>query len=71
MIESTRMLIEWLGRRHDIPEAGHAAALMKTGIDAALADPSTRTPDIRGTGRQQDMINGILKGMESFSHASA
>ncbi len=71
MIESTRMLIEWLGRRHDIPEAGHAAALMKTGIDAALADPATRTPDIRGTGRQQDMINGILKGMESFSHAAA
>ena len=71
MIESTRMLIEWLGRRHDIPAAGHAAALMKTGIDAALADPATRTPDIRGTGRQQDMIKGILNGMESFSHAAA
>jgi 3-isopropylmalate dehydrogenase len=63
MIESTRMLLEWLGQRRGIPEAAEAARLMRRGIDRALADPATRTPDIRGTGRMQDMVNGILHGM--------
>jgi 3-isopropylmalate dehydrogenase len=63
MIESTRMLLEWLGQRRGIPEAAEAARLMRRGIDRALADPATRTPDIRGTGRMQDMVNGILRGM--------
>ncbi|MCS0501987.1 isocitrate/isopropylmalate dehydrogenase family protein [Ancylobacter mangrovi] len=71
MIESTRMLIEWLGRRHGLPAAGRAAALMKTGIEAALADPATRTPDIRGSGTQADMVDGILAAMERHSHAAA
>jgi len=36
---------------------------MGRGIEAALADPATRTPDIRGTGRQRDMVEGILAGI--------
>ena len=63
MIESTRMLIEWLGQRRSIPEAIEAARLMGLGMERALAKPETRTPDIRGTGRQEDMVNGILQGM--------
>ncbi|WP_372611168.1 isocitrate/isopropylmalate dehydrogenase family protein [Halomonas sp.] len=64
MIESTRMLIEWLGRRHDLPQAEAAADLMHQGIEAALADPTSRTPDIRGTGRLSDMVNAILATIE-------
>jgi 3-isopropylmalate dehydrogenase len=63
MIESTRMLIEWLGRRRGIGEALQASALMRRGIDAALARPETRTPDIRGTGQQQDMVEGMLRAI--------
>lgn len=63
MIESTRMLFDWLGRRHDLPAAVAAADRMKRGIDAALAAPETRTPDIRGTATQRGMIDGILRGM--------
>jgi 3-isopropylmalate dehydrogenase len=63
MVESTRMLVEWLGLRRGIPEAGAAAALVQRGIESALADPSTRTPDIRGTGSQRDMVDGILRGL--------
>jgi 3-isopropylmalate dehydrogenase len=65
MIESTRMLIEWLGRRRGIAEAAEASRLMRRGIDAALANPATRTPDIRGTGAQRDMVEGILRGITS------
>jgi 3-isopropylmalate dehydrogenase len=61
MIESTRMLIEWLGRRRGIPEADEASRLMRRGIDRALADRQTRTPDIRGTGDQAAMVGAILR----------
>jgi 3-isopropylmalate dehydrogenase len=60
MVESTRMLLDWLGTRRDIPAANAAAQLMADGIVAALADPATRTPDIRGTGTQRQMVEGIL-----------
>jgi 3-isopropylmalate dehydrogenase len=63
MIESTRMLVEWLGLRRGIAQAVEASRLMRQGIDAALAHSATRTPDIRGTGRQRDMVDGILKGI--------
>jgi 3-isopropylmalate dehydrogenase len=63
MIESTRMLFDWLGRRHEIPAAVATAARMKRGIDAALSTPETRTPDIRGTATQRGMIDGILRGI--------
>ena len=71
MIESTRMLLDWLGRRRNLPQAVEAARVMKTGIDHALSDPATRTGDIRGTGGTADMVAGILKGMEGHAHAAA
>ncbi len=64
MIESTRMLMEHLGRSHAMPEAEHAAELMRIGIDAALADPAARTADIKGTGTTKSMVDGILAAME-------
>jgi 3-isopropylmalate dehydrogenase len=60
MVESTRMLLDWLGHRRGIPAANAAAQRMLEGIEAALADPATRTPDIRGTGTQRDMVEAIL-----------
>jgi 3-isopropylmalate dehydrogenase len=72
MIESTRMMIEWLGRKRQVPEAVAAAELMERAITAALSDPATRTPDIRGTGRTQDMTRGILRAVENEpAHAVA
>lgn len=63
MIESTRMLFEWLGHRHALPESVAMAARMRRGIDRALADPAQRTKDILGTGTQKQMVEGILAGM--------
>jgi 3-isopropylmalate dehydrogenase len=70
MIESTRMMFDWLGHKHGLPASVKVSAIMKAGIDAALADPATRTPDIRGTGSQSDMVAGILAGMEHFDAAA-
>lgn len=70
MIESTRMLLDWLGRRRDIPAAIAAAALMKQGIDHALSAPPTRTRDIRGTGTQREMIDAIIATIQAKAAAS-
>jgi 3-isopropylmalate dehydrogenase len=72
MIESTRMLLDWLGRDRKIPQAVAAAASMQRAITAALADPASRTGDIRGTGRTSDMISGIIRALEKeAAHAPA
>jgi len=70
MIESTRMMFEWLGIKREIPAAIATAARMKQGIERALADPETRTPDINGTASQDGMVEGILQGLEAM-HAHA
>ena len=63
MIESTRMLLDWLGRSRGVPQAVTAAESMRRAMDAALARPATRTPDIAGTGNLQSMTGGILAGL--------
>ncbi|MGV6872243.1 isocitrate/isopropylmalate dehydrogenase family protein [Pseudochelatococcus sp. B33] len=64
MIESARMLVEWLGHNRGIPQALDAARRMQHAIAVALADPRTRTRDIRGTGGTADMTNGIVAALE-------
>jgi 3-isopropylmalate dehydrogenase len=64
MIESSRMLIDWLGHDRRIPEAVSAAQAMKRAIDLAMADPSSRTPDIRGTARTAEMTSAIVERIE-------
>jgi 3-isopropylmalate dehydrogenase len=63
MIESTRMLIEWLGHNRGRPEAVAAAQSMSRGITAALGDARSRTGDIRGTGNTQAMTEAIIAAL--------
>ncbi len=65
MVESTRMLIEWLGNRRGIPEAAAASENIRQGLNVAMNDPASRTPDIHGSGRLVDMVGAILNGMAS------
>ena len=55
-----RMMIEWLGHNRKIAQAVDAARIMEAAIATALANPATRTNDIRGTGGTADMTRGIL-----------
>jgi len=63
MIESARMLVEWLGRSRSLPEAVEVAAMMRRGIDAALSRPETRTGDIRGTATTEGMTRAIIDAL--------
>jgi 3-isopropylmalate dehydrogenase len=64
MIESSRMLVEWLGHDRHIPAAVSAARMMKRAIDLAMADPSSRTRDIRGTAGTVEVTAAIVKAIE-------
>ncbi len=63
MIESTRMMIEWLGHNRGIPQAVQAAAIMEKAIATALANPATRTRDIKGTADTKGMTEGIIAAL--------
>ena len=63
MIESTRMLFEWLGYSHSIPEAVSMAKAMSVATTEALSNPDSRTGDINGTGNMDSMLQAILKNL--------
>ncbi len=63
MIESTRMLLEWLGHRRHCPEAVAAAADISRALTAALADPKARTRDIRGSGNTSTFTKAVLRNL--------
>ncbi|MCL6707164.1 isocitrate/isopropylmalate dehydrogenase family protein [Pseudomonas sp. R2.Fl] len=63
MIESTRMMIEWLGHNRKIPQAVEAASLMQDAIATALSNPATRTRDIKGTAGTREMTRGIVAAL--------
>ena len=48
LILSAAMLLDWLGEKHGKVEFTSAGTAISDAIDAALADPETRTPDLGG-----------------------
>jgi 3-isopropylmalate dehydrogenase len=71
MMESTRMLLEWLGHNRGVPQAVAAAAAMERGIVSALSRPETRTGDIRGTANTEEMTRAVVAAIEEDEHAHA
>lgn len=48
MIGSAAMLLAWLGKRHNNSSLTRAASAIDIALDATLAEPSCRTPDLGG-----------------------
>ena len=63
MIESTRMLLEWLGHDRGVPAAVAAAKDMSRATTAALGKPESRTGDIRGSGNTGSMTKAIIASL--------
>jgi isocitrate/isopropylmalate dehydrogenase len=58
------MMLEWLGH----PETVRGAAMIQDAVQAALADPTNRTPDLGGkktTGELGDLIANHCKSKAS------
>jgi 3-isopropylmalate dehydrogenase len=63
MIDSTRMMLDWLGRRKGIDQAVAAAASMERGLTAALADAKARTGDIKGSGNTASFTRAVIENL--------
>lgn len=63
MVESTRMLFEWLGASRNVPGAVRMAASMSDAVTAALADPAARTGDIRGLGNTASFTAAVIRNL--------
>jgi 3-isopropylmalate dehydrogenase len=60
MMESTRMMFDWLGHSRGNAGAIRMAASMSRAITEALGDAQARTGDIRGKGNTRTMTMAVL-----------
>jgi 3-isopropylmalate dehydrogenase len=60
MIESTRMMFEWLGHSRGNEGAVHMAHSMSRATTAALGDANARTGDIRGKGNTRTFTQAVI-----------
>ncbi|MDB5597473.1 MAG: leuB [Hyphomicrobiales bacterium] len=67
MIYSTAMLLDFLGRSRNVPASVAAARSIERALCVALADPATRTRDIRGTAGTQGMTDAIVRALDRTS----
>ena len=63
MMESTRMMFDWLGHSRANAGAVRMAASMSRAITEALGDAHARTGDIRGKGNTATMTEAVLRGL--------
>jgi 3-isopropylmalate dehydrogenase len=64
MMDSARMMFDWLGHRRGNEGAVRMAASMSGAITAALASEQDRTGDIRGSGNTATMTRAVLRGLQ-------
>ena len=65
MMESTRMMFEWLGHSRGNPGAVKMAASMSRAITEAVGDAQARTGDIRGKGNTASMTKAVLGALRA------
>jgi 3-isopropylmalate dehydrogenase len=61
MIESTRMMFDWIGHSRGNQAAVGMAAAMARATTAALADADARTGDVRGKGNTATFTQAVLR----------
>ena len=59
-ILSGAMLLSWLGGRHDDPALEAASATIHAAVEATLADPAVRTPDLGGSGTTASFTDALI-----------
>jgi 3-isopropylmalate dehydrogenase len=64
LMVSAAMLLEWLGARHKRNALSEAADVLQKAIDAVLADPKNRTPDLGGKATTAQMGDAVAKAVK-------
>ncbi|MES3001236.1 MAG: isocitrate/isopropylmalate family dehydrogenase [Pseudomonadota bacterium] len=65
MMESTRMMFDWLGHSRKNEGAVKMAASMSRAITQALGDAQARTGDVKGQGNTQSMTQAVLRAIKA------
>lgn len=63
MIMSGQMLLDWLGRKHNVPQALQAAALIEKAVDTVMRERKFLTGDLGGTAKTSEMGDAIVRAM--------
>ncbi len=63
MIMSGKMLLEWLGRKHEEPKATQAAALIDKAMDRVIADAKHLTGDLGGKASTTKMGDAVAAAL--------
>ncbi len=66
MIMSGKMLIEWLGQKHQEPKASKAATLIDTAMAKVISEARVVTPDLGGNASTQEMGDAISLAMKAL-----
>lgn len=65
LILSAVMLLDWLGTRHQRERFREAAAELRQAVLSTLAQPSLRTPDLKGHGTTAGFTNAIIEALRA------
>jgi len=65
MILSTAMLLEWLGEHRQLAACSQAAQAIHAAVEATLANPATRTPDLQGAIGTQAFAAAVIAHMQA------
>ncbi|HEY4374189.1 MAG TPA: isocitrate/isopropylmalate family dehydrogenase [Burkholderiales bacterium] len=64
MIESTRMMFDWLGHSRKNEAAVRMAKSMQDAVTVAVGDESARTGDIKGRGNTNTFTQAVIKALK-------
>lgn len=66
MILSAKMMLEWLGSKHDDMNLTAAAARLQQTVDKIIQDGSCLTPDLGGDARTMDVYKAIIQTLSKM-----
>jgi 3-isopropylmalate dehydrogenase len=64
MFLSAAMMLEWLGRRHDVPAAARAGALITRAVESAFADGMLLTTENGGDAGTDAVTTRVFECLE-------
>ncbi|WP_123386069.1 isocitrate/isopropylmalate dehydrogenase family protein [Paraburkholderia sp.] len=63
MVMSGQMLLDWLGRKHDVAKASEAAVLIEKAVSTVMREKRSLTADLGGTSKTHEMGDAIVQAI--------
>ena len=66
MIMSGKLLLEWLGEKHQEPKASDSSQLIDQAMTKVISEAAMLTPDLGGKGSTQDMGDAVCSALKDL-----